>query len=415
MNRNIRLSLLVLTLCFNVFCQTSEQLVKSADKAYDLGEKEKSKELYLKAAAMNNAEAHFNIAYKFIVTHEESVFHYSEAAKLGHKDALEHALDVLFFRANSLTESNAEKAYEIYKSAKNANPNLEIFAEEVQLRSLKRCIEANPFDANAFIKKYNIKDTELDGTYGIWELAAEASRGGRFGIPNPKLVLQLVCRGGFVPFELKFAIDTTYKCWKENEAFEFNVCDYVGSGFGLSYCSAKAEDKANKEFLARVKTLSSKLKNGAGASLLNAFSIASKFIEEKAWNEEFHGGSGYASWARGSIIEQKTAYLGLIETINNAHVHDSIRTIRDSDKMLNQIYQIVMDTLNHSPITGFNTEVNASGLRAVERLWIKYRDSSALLFSQIEPSVSKQQWINWLTAVRLKELRKILELAEDMR
>jgi uncharacterized protein YecT (DUF1311 family) len=415
MNRNIILSLLVMALCFNAFCQTSEQFVKLADKAFDSGEKGKAKELYLKAAAMNNAEAHFDIAYKFIVTHEESVFHFSEAAKSGHKEALEYALDELFFRANSLTEANPEYAYEIYKAAKKINPTLEIYDEETKVLTLERCIEADPFDAKTFIKEYDIKDTELDDAYGIWELAAEASRGVRFGTPNPKLVLQLVSRGGSVPAELESAVDVAYKNWKANTVFEFNVCDYVGSGFGLSYCSAKAEEEANKEYLGRLKKLSSQLKNGAGETLMNTFNVASRFIEEKAWHEELHGGSGYAAWTRESIMQQKKEYLDLIEKINSFYGRDSIIAIGDSDKMLNQIYQIVIDTLKNSPITSFNAEVKASGLRSVQRLWIKYRDSSALLFSQIDPSVSKQQWNNWLTAVRVKELREILAMAEEMR
>lgn len=68
-----------------------------ADKAFDTGEKDKAKELYLKAAAMNNADAYFAIAYKFVVSKEESIFHFSEAAKMGHAKALEEVFDALFF------------------------------------------------------------------------------------------------------------------------------------------------------------------------------------------------------------------------------------------------------------------------------------------------------------------------------
>ena len=107
--------------------------------------------------------------------------------------------------------------------------------------------------------------------------------------------------------------------------------------------------------------------------------------------------------------------MDLIEKINSSYERDSITTIGDSDKILNQIYQKVLDKLKNSPITDFNAEVNVSGLRSVQRLWIKYRDSSVLLFSQIDPLVSKQQWNNWLTALRVNELRDILALTEEMR
>jgi TPR repeat protein len=97
------------------FCQTSQDYVTMADKAFDAGKKEDAKKLYLKAAAMNNGDAHFAIAYKFVVTDDESVFHFSEAARLGNAEALGYALDELFFRAGSLTKASPEKAYALYQ------------------------------------------------------------------------------------------------------------------------------------------------------------------------------------------------------------------------------------------------------------------------------------------------------------
>jgi len=383
-----------------------------AEKAFESGEKVKAKELYLKAAAMNNAEAHFAIAYKFIVSKEESIFHFSEAAKMGHAKALEEVLDALFFRANSLTDTKPELALEIYNLAKSHNPSLTIYNEECEISTIKKCIEAGSFDAKAFIEKYGIKESELTSSYGIWELASEASRGGRFGFPNSKLVLQLVCRGGEVPAELETAVNVVYTNWKANKIVEFNVCDYVGSGYGLSYCSTKAEKEANSKYLVRINELSSKLKNNVGELLMNSFIVASKFIEEKAWKEELHGGSGYAMWTRESIMQQKSNYLDLIERINNGIKPDTLMQSEESDKILNVIYLKVMNKLKKKSITEFNAKVDAMGLRSVQILWITYRDATAKLFAQIEPTVNENIWKNWLTEIRTKELRKILTLDE---
>jgi tetratricopeptide (TPR) repeat protein len=297
----------------SVLCQTSQNYLNMANKAYDLGNKDKAKELYTKAAAMNNPDAHYALAYKFVITPEEKIFHFSEAAKMGHSEAVAEMFDALLFRANSLSLANPEKAYEIYKQAKSHNPALSFFNEEGYVSTIKKCIEAGYLDEKKFIEQYNVKEIELNSTYSIWELAAEASRGGRFGPPNTKLVLQLVCRGSSVPAELEFAVDSVYGNWKANKNFEFNVCNYVSSGSGLSYCSAKAEKEANKEYLNRIKELTPKLKNNAGDLLIHAFSVAGNFIEEKAWKEELHGGSGYAAWTRESIMQQKSEYLDLIE------------------------------------------------------------------------------------------------------
>jgi len=221
----------------------AQEYLLMADKAFNSGQEEKAKKLYMEAAAMNNAEAHFAIAYKFIVSEEERIFHFSEAAKMGHAEALEYVLDALFFRSNSLTDTKPELALEIYNLAKSHNPSLTIYDEEHKISTIKKSIEADPFDVDEFIKKYKISKGEISVPYGIWELAAEASRGGRFVNPNPKLVLQLVSRGGSVPAELMSAIDSVYFNWKKNKVFEFNVCDYVTSRDGISYCSTKEGSK----------------------------------------------------------------------------------------------------------------------------------------------------------------------------
>jgi len=404
---------ILFALSTSVFCQTSQEYMKMADKAFDTGEKDKAKELYLKAATMNNADAHFAIAYKFVVSKEESIFHFSEAAKMGHVNALAEVFDVLFFRANGLADAKPELAFEIYKLAKSRNPSLTFFNEEDEVSTIKKCIEAEAFDAKAFIEKYGIKENELnEHDYSIWELAAEASRGGRFGSPNPKLVLQLVCRGGSVPMELGDAVDAAYINWKANKVFEFKLCDYVGSGSGLSYCSAKAEEDANKEYLLRINELSSNLKNNAGRLLMNSFSIAGKFIEEKAWKEELHGGSGYSAWTRDSIRQQKTEYLDLIEKINNDIRPDKLTQRNDSDRILNKTYQVVINRLKKKPISNFNASINEEGVRSVQRFWIQYRDTTAKLFAQILPFIDENTWKNWLTEIRIKELKQILKLGE---
>lgn len=396
----------------SVLCQISQDYLSMANKAYDSGNIDKAKELYTKAAAMNNPDAHYALAYKYVVTPEESIFHFSEAAKMGHSEAVAEMFDALLFRANSLSLANPEKAYEIYKQAKSHNPSLSFFNEEGDVTTVKKCIEAGSLDKKKFVEQYNIKEIELNDAYSIWELAAEASRGGRFGHPNTKLVLQLVCRGSSVPAELEFAVDSVYGNWKTNKNFEFNVCDYVSSGSGLSYCSAKAEEEVNKEYLNRIKELASKLKNNAGDLLMHTFSVAGNFIEAKAWKEELHGGSGYAAWTRESIMQQKSEYLDLVEKINEGIKSDTLSKSNDSDRKLNETYQRIITRLKKKPITDFNASVDDKGVRAVQRLWITHRDNSAVLFHQIDPSISEMVWKNWLTEIRRKELNQIFEVGE---
>ncbi len=400
---------MVITISNSVFSQSSKDLVRDADSLFKIGDKSKAKEIYLKAASMGNAEAHYDLAYHYIVTQDESLYHNTEAAKMGHEKALEEVLDELFFRAGNFIKANPELAYKIFKIAKSKNPSIRLTETDPMIVVIKEAIEPGPFNAKNFIEKYNLKDSEITGDYAIWNLATEASVGGRFGPPNPKLVLLLVSRGGWVPQEVMGAVDDTYANWKENKNVEFKPCEYVTSGYGQAYCAGLDEKKANNDFLIRVDDLIPKLHNNAGKSLRSCYLIASRFIEEKAWNEEGSDGTGYIAWAKESIIEQKTAYLDLVDKINKGEGLDSVVADNEADIKLNDAYRKVIDKLTKKPIDDIRCPITADNIKQVQRRWIKYRDSSSQLFAQIAPSVSTAKWNDWFTNIRTKELLDILQ------
>jgi hypothetical protein len=247
--------LLLFTFCQSAFCQSSNEIVKSANKEYDLGHKENAKKLYLKAAAMNNADAHFYLAYKYYLNYDERVYHFSEAAKMGHQEALKYILDELFFRADDLNKSNPELAYEIYNIAIKKNPKITDEYIKDNIKTIKKCLEAGPFDKKAFITKYKIKEEEIKYGYAVWELASKLSKRKGKGKISPKLLLQLVARGGCVPAELKFAVDFAYDNWKKNKVEVFELCDFVTSSIGKTYCSEKDIKASNIENKKRIKNL----------------------------------------------------------------------------------------------------------------------------------------------------------------
>jgi uncharacterized protein YecT (DUF1311 family) len=393
----------------SIFSQKSQGYLRIADSLYKAGDKTKAKDFYQKAASLGNADAHYALGYYYALPEDVHRYHFMEAAKMGHEEALDYVLEDLFYRAGDLQIANPELAYEIFKIAKSKNPSIKLAETDSKIVIIKEAIEPGPFDAKKFIEEYNIKDSEITSDYGVWNLAAEASKGGRFGPPNPKLVLQLVSRGGWVPAETMAAVDDTYRNWKENINAEFIPCDYVTSGYGQGYCAGLDEKEANKTFQIRINELTPKLKNNAGKLLLNAFQIASKFIEEKAWDEEGSDGSGYVAWARESIIEQKTVYLNLVERTNKSEGLDSIIAGNNVDRNLNDAYQKVLKQLTKKPITDIKMPITADNVRHVQRLWIKYRDSSSLLLAQIEPAISQSKWIDWMTKIRTRQLLEILD------
>ena len=82
--------------------------------------------------------------------------------------------------------------------------------------------------------------------YDIWELAEEASKGGRFGKPDPELVFNLVMRGGSVPDEFESAVNEVYHNWKNGIVMQFCICDHVVSDVGIGYCSVRGKSCYSK-------------------------------------------------------------------------------------------------------------------------------------------------------------------------
>ena len=107
-------------------------------------------------------------------------------------------------------------------------------------------------------------------------------------------------------------------------------------------------------------------------------------------------------------MEQKNAYLDLVEKVQSGYKPSPKNSFVEADRKLNETYKKVMGDLKKRA-DDYNVP-RVDDVRAVQRLWIPYRDASAKLFSTISPSVSEDIWKCWLTEVREKQLKDILSL-----
>ena len=381
-----------------VWGQDAVKDLKAADSAYDAGDKDKAEKLYLKAAGEGSAEAHYQLGYKFVLPDDEALFHFIEAAKMGHEKALGYALDSLFFRADSL-QADPQKALDLYGAAKKANPHLQLFDEEGTVKLLRMCVEPKGFDGAAFMKKYGITEGEVEG-YGIWELAEEASRGGRFGKPDPWLVLNLVIRGSQVPAEMAAAVEDTYQNWKQGVAKPFNLCDYITSGMGQGFCAERDEQKAQ----AQRKADETKVKAQWPQDHLAAFEALKKasadFIQAREENEVDLSGSGRAAFEideENSLQDKFQKALSRFEA--GDFPHSTAADFKKADANLNDLYSRLMKAkdLDYGTVT-------PNGIRTVQRLWLRYREAWVQFGALRYPQVSPDSWRTWLTHERTAQL-----------
>ena len=401
-----KLLILLLIITTGANAQTGAEYLAQANKAYDAKQPDNAKALYLKAAALNEPDAHFALFYKYVLPDSQHLYHLLEAARAGKSEAVGYMFEELVFRANSLTKANPALAMEVYKQALKVDASLS-YDFKTEAGCVQKCLEAGPFDAQAFFKKYNIKEESVNDFYGVWELAEEASHGGRFGKPHPKLVFQLVCRGSSVPAEGESAINDTYLSWKKNKVPAFNICDYITSGMGMGYCAHREDDIAEANRQKRIKELKRELKNNAGPLLDSAYQKEAAFISSKAGMEEGSGGTGRVAWVLESEISQEDSFVDLIELVNTGKLPPSFPGKADADKKLNEVYHKVLKKLKENPVIDFNSEITDKGVRETQRLWMPYRDATAKLLSIIMPRITIDQWNNWLTSERVGQLERI--------
>lgn len=406
--------LMVMALATGSFAQESQALVAQANKAFVSGNAEAAKSLYLKAVAMGSADAHYWLAMRYPLTRKEKVYHYTEAAKGGRAEALTAVLDMFLFRANSLTETDPQEALDCYNEVKKVNPNMKdgYYGEE-GARTLKMCAEPRGFDGQQFMKKYGV-ETKGAQPYYIWELAEEASRGGRFGKPDAELVFNLVMRGGFAPAELISAVQDTYKNWKKGRARKFDICEYVTSGYGQGYCAARETDEKEEKEDARLTELRARLGKNSRKLLDRAYDWATRFFDEKAGNEEgYRCGTAHTAMVLSSEAEHKDQYLTLVEKVLKKQFRPSPEdSLEVADQKLNRAYRDLLIALKKGEESARPCIPAQDEIKAVQRLWVAYRDASVKLFISINPAVNEKTWKSWLTETRRKELESALELVK---
>lgn len=385
-----------------------EELLSKAYELYESGRKDQAKVLFLEAANNGNAEANFYLGYAYVIDENERTFRYEQAALKGHEQALSGYLDTVFFRSESIEKTEPVRALEVYRSAKKLNPNLSLYDEQSKLELLNYAVELPPRDKGSFYQRYNIEKD--NGFYHVWELAELASvKSEVFGEPDPELIFWLIVHGGTVPAEKGAAIEDFYRHWKNGKVVQFNICDYVTSGFGMGYCSRRAAKVAEQERAEALSSFIVSIPKGKHELVNSAYKETELFITLKAQLEEMHGGSGRSAWISESIQAQKDDYLAFLKKVVDGYSASVNTEFAETDKQLNETYKQVMAMLKQA--SSHPDIPDTEELRKVQRQWIKYRDANNKLLSSL--SKNETGWSNWLTRERIEQLNDLAKKLEN--
>ncbi|MCR5062993.1 MAG: hypothetical protein K6A89_06870, partial [Treponema sp.] len=377
------ISLFTLTPCYSEKKTENKLSVEQAVEIYNNGDKERAKEIFLELSKKGDYNADFELFYRYINTPEDSYKYLRNAAINGHKEAMDYFLNMTIYSAETFKRSNPKDALIVYKEymkkAKKENDEKALN----KLDFITKCAEVPTLNAREFCEKYGLlyEDNEIQNEcYYIWQLAEEASReDGRFGKPDPTLILQLIICGGFVPAETTSAINEFYEYYKKGEVHEFKIENFVTSGFGINFCSMRDQERKDNLFNERINTLKKSIKIDNQECFENSITAYFTFIDTKIWKEECHDGSGYITWALASSNKQKNELLEYIEQLfANSTPASNNKNISELTFELNQLIEkrnALTPSEDGSLIQGPKFSVSLDDMKNVDSLWQTYKDN----------------------------------------
>lgn len=391
--------------------------VEQAIKIYEAGYKDVAKEIFLELSKKGDYNADFELYYRYRNSPEDSYKYLRNAAINGHKEAMDYFLDMTIYRAETFKRSNPKDALIVYKEyMKKAKKEHDEKALK-QLDFITKCAEVPTLNAREFCEKYGLlyEDNEIQNEwYYIWQLAEEASReDGRFGKPDPTLILQLIICGGFVPAETTSAINEFYEYYKKGEVHEFKIENYVTSGFGINFCSMREQEKIDNLFNERINTLKKSIKIDNQECFENSITSYFTFIDTKIWKEECHDGSGYIAWAHESSNKQKNELLEYIEQLfANSTPASNNKNISELTFELNQLIEkrnALPPSEDGSLIQGSKFSVSLDDMKNVDSLWQTYKDNMSEFIRLQFGSENCEEINKWILQKRIEDLQAVLE------
>lgn len=388
-----------------------------ANAVYESGDRDAAKELYEDAAKAGNADAHFLLTYRYVLPLDKQLFHLAEASKQGHVAATDAILDALFFRPAKGT-ADPKRAWLIYHQALKANPKLttEMRYKNEYLEALEICSKLPAFDLWETLSGFGITEQDIkNGSfYFIWELAEEASVGGRFGAADPELTMQLIVQGGNVPFEVMRAVKGYAPFWQKNKAHPFNMGDYISSGMGAYHVSTRNNRNREKKYEKLIRRMEERIGGDAAIAVRQSLELASRYYWLKASYEEGNTGSSrwkhhWISTSSGNLKEE------LIQDLNRIYQGGTPNFKDPGENSLEQVeaqYQRLLAAQAAHPDEAKMNEMPRNGLEESQQAWRQYREQMVQMLSQLRPDKPSFYWGRWIEAKRLKELRSSTSLAE---
>jgi uncharacterized protein YecT (DUF1311 family) len=294
------------------------------------------------------------------------------------------------------------------------------FGTPLLLEVTKTSHECGPLNLEQLQSKHGLTAAALTKSREVlWELAEEASRGGRFGRPNPRLALQFMVRADGKLKEVAEAVRAFRMAWKTGSRKPVNVLSRNSQRTTPTELHQNPQTVRPPEAVS-LEEVQRTVGMAAEPALEQASGAAVDFIN--AASHRFSGDFGFPSREanrRTFCAAKLQDFLRSVIAVRDGFSPEELPDFDAADAEMSWRYADALLWLGSEKNVFFSIEAGTAldlyqfdsveQLRTVQRLWIKHRDKCAALFHQLNSNLSELQWKAWFTKTRSDELARLME------
>ncbi len=390
-----------------------------ADVCWNLGQRERAREIYRKADPSGICPPSLVSAYMAARGGGERLYLEMEAARNGEMSTLRSALNRLYLERMD-PYADPQAALELYAQAKEANPEGTFEHEEAIVELLKMAAAPGAFNTEAFVEKHVPYDAIPDHSgendpepYLLWDLAEKAAVEGSSGKPDPELVLQLAARGTGELSERLSAVRAAFENWNHGQPGRFTCLEHLSSQKGVRHAVRRMLADWEREQKQRADALLSRAGSVQFEALLKqALQSAEELAIEKSkylhFNNRYSREWQYTFFLRWEVEKS----LRLVDSVFSG-LDPRVSTSSSRSPKPFQQWRVAAEsevpahlvedglTEGNGPCTAFSeTDELIEVLHAAGSC----SESLAKVFAQISASVPADEWQTWVLARLLPEL-----------
>lgn len=224
---------------------------------------------------------------------------------------------------------------------------------------------------------------------------------------NWPVAINLACTIGGAPAEIDGRVAHLDQLRRQNwQGRDFSWCDDVTSGYAAGWCANHESRLAQPRKAAELASLSKQWNSPPVASAFGKLTNAvAAFVSARGENEVDQTGTARAAMMIEEEESLRQQFLDDLKAFAEGKPPCAgAERNADADTQLNDIYRRIQKQAA-ADFRDSNGTVEQSGIKATQRVWLKYRDAWVAFAAAAYPQLPKAAVINWLTARRVEQLQ----------